>query len=64
MGIKLFGDSPRPGDYPAQFKFMGGSTTTDSLKENAEIGTWQFEPPVPSEWKPNEVDMKRYFPFK
>jgi hypothetical protein len=48
---------------PAGFKCVSESTTYGSLEDGAEIGHWTFETPLPSEWTPTEMQMKRHFPI-
>jgi hypothetical protein len=49
---------------PAEFKSLGGTTTGGPLEDGAEIGRQQFEVPLPFEWHPDEMDMKRCFPIE
>ena len=50
---------------PEGFKELGGNAGTYAPLENdAEIGRWRFQTPLPSEWQPDEVDMKRQFPIE
>ena len=51
-------------DLPERFTRTGSSTTTDPLEEDAYIGAWHFTPPLPSDWQPTQVEMKRAFPLE
>ena len=49
---------------PAGFNFvMSTGPSYETLKDGAEVGSWTFETPLPSTWKPTEVEMKRHFPL-
>jgi hypothetical protein len=54
----------QPVTLPPGFKIVGGNTYMGPLKEGAEVGRWQFATPLPSEWEPDEMDMKRCFPLE
>jgi hypothetical protein len=49
---------------PPDFKSMGSSYTGNALENGAEIARLHFVPPLPGEWNPSEVDMKRHFPLQ
>lgn len=62
--INVFG-GPDIGRFaPEGFKSQGGSSTFAPLENNAEVGRWRFETPLPSEWEPSQVDMQRSFPLQ
>jgi hypothetical protein len=48
---------------PPGFKSINASTTYGALEDGAVIGHWTFETPLPRQWTPTEVEMKRYFPI-
>lgn len=50
--------------YPAGFTRTGGYISTQPLEDGAEVGSWQFQTPLPSKWLPSEVEMKRAFPLQ
>jgi hypothetical protein len=50
--------------FPPEFKQRGRSIAGDPLKDGAEVGRIQFEAPLPSEWQPADMDMKRAFPLQ
>jgi hypothetical protein len=50
---------------PADFsRSLGGSQNHGPLEDGAQIGNWSFETPLPYEWRPSEMEMKRYFPLQ
>lgn len=51
-------------ELPSDFKFILSSVSAEPLRNNAEIGRYRFEPPLPHEWHPDEMDMKRCFPIE
>jgi hypothetical protein len=53
-----------PDPWPSEFKHIAGGFTGLPLKNDAEVGSWQFQTPLPYEWKPSEMDMKRSFPIE
>jgi hypothetical protein len=55
---------PDPSFIPAAFDLRGGSTYLGALENGAEIGSMEFATPLPHEWHPDEVDMKRHFPLQ
>ena len=59
-GPKFWGGSL---NAPPEFRSAGGSRPEDPLIEGAEIGRVWYQTPLPSEWVPDQVDMKRNFPF-
>src|SRR5205085_936482 len=46
------------------FVNIGGGAGFAPLEDGAEIGRWYFETPLPREWRPDEMDMKRAFPIE
>jgi len=54
--------SELPG-IPADFREKGGTCSFSPLENGAEIGSIEFETPLPHEWEPDEMDMKRHFPL-
>jgi hypothetical protein len=53
-----------PTDFiPPDFDFKGSYTYQGPLENDTEIGSMQFTTPLPYEWQPSEVDMKRHFPL-
>jgi len=53
-----------PTGLPSGFKFLGSQTAVGPLEDNAEVARWTFETPLPSQWEPDQVSMKGYFPLK
>jgi hypothetical protein len=50
-------------DPPAGFKLRRTSTANQPLVDGATLGSWTFDTPLPCEWTPRQVDMKRHFPL-
>jgi hypothetical protein len=55
--------SPSP-TFPPEFQNVSRSTSNHPLEDGAEVGRWKFQTPLPFGWKPNEMDMQRYFPLE
>lgn len=53
-----------PPFIPEAFKFKGASHQQGPLKEGAKVGTMRFTTPLQFEWRPDQVDMKSYFPMQ
>jgi hypothetical protein len=53
-----------PPFIPRDFEFRSATTYRGTLEDGAKIGTLGFTTPLPHEWHPSEVDMKRYFPVE
>lgn len=51
---------PFPG-IPSDYQGKGSSASIGPLVEGTEVGSLSFESPLPSEWKPSQMDMKSYF---
>lgn len=49
---------------PDGFRVTAESRTTAPLKNGAQVGYITFETPLPSEWAPDEMEMKRAFPIQ
>jgi hypothetical protein len=49
---------------PADFKPYGGSTTYAPLHNDAEVGRWRFQTPLPHHWEPDQMAMKQCFPLQ
>jgi hypothetical protein len=49
---------------PPEFRFIGGSRPHDPLVDGAQIGLLRYEAPLPLEWVPDQVEMKRNFPIQ
>lgn len=49
--------------FPREFKQKGSSTGFEPLRNDAELGRVQFEAPLPFEWHPDQMQMKRSFPL-
>src|ERR1700722_7258377 len=62
--INVFGGPSIDTLAPADFKGFGGSTSYAPLKNDAEIATCRFNTPLPQEWHPTEMDMKRCCPLQ
>ena len=60
-GPKLWGGSL---GAPPEFRFTGSSRPMDPLVEGAEAGRVRYETPLPFDWVPDQVDMKRNFPIQ
>jgi len=50
--------------FPPGFVHSASSISGEPLEDGTEIGRWYFEAPVPSNWEPMQVDMKRCFPVQ
>ena len=50
-------------ELPPGFVTTAGSVEAGPLKDGAEIGRWNFVPPLPQQWQPSEVEMQRSFPL-
>ncbi len=48
-------------NLPPGFSHVTGSLVNGALQNDAEIGHIQFATPLPSQWEPEQVDMKRHF---
>jgi hypothetical protein len=67
LGVSFFRGWPNPGVetlFPPEFKFEGATVNRDPLEDGAEVGRLRFETPLPSNWEPDEVDVKREFPLQ
>jgi hypothetical protein len=49
---------------PTDFREKGGTCSFAPLEDGAEIGSIRFGTPLPHEWEPGKVDMKRHFPLR
>lgn len=49
---------------PPGFVSLPSIWNTGPLEDGAEIGRWCFATPLPCEWEPAEMDMKRSFPLR
>ena len=49
--------------FPPGFVSLPSVWNGAALENGAEIGQWRFVPPLPSEWTPTQMDMKRSFPL-
>jgi hypothetical protein len=49
---------------PDDFKRIVESENGKPLENGTEIAGWGFETPLPREWHPSEIDMKREFPLE
>jgi hypothetical protein len=49
---------------PADFKSLGGTQSYSPLENDAQIGSWRFQTPLPFKWEPDEMDVKRCFPLQ
>lgn len=47
---------------PAGFEVVAESTSAAPLENGAQVGYMTFKTPLPSEWRPSNMDMKRAFP--
>jgi hypothetical protein len=56
----VFHAAPFPG-IPADFRQQGASMGLGPFEDGAEVGSLRFETPLPQEWHPTQVDMKRHF---
>lgn len=53
------------GPWPEEFKYLGGSGPYfGKLDKVTMVGLWRFQTPLPFEWKPTEVELKRSFPLE
>lgn len=59
MGTTLHANA-FPG-IPADFRHKEGSMGGGPFEDGAEVGSLTFEAPLPHEWQPAQVDVKRYF---
>jgi len=50
--------------WPAEFETVAGSYSGKPLVNGAEVGVWRFKIPLPFEWEPTQVEMKRCFPIE
>jgi hypothetical protein len=62
-GVDFYQAFGRSSVWPPEFKDFAGTTTGAPLEDGAEIGRWRFQTPLPFEWKPDQVEMKRAFPI-
>jgi hypothetical protein len=61
-GAAFRGDDP---NLPEGFTLHATSKSTGALENGAEIARWQLDTPLPDPaWKPEQVDMQRYFPIE
>lgn len=51
-------------EFPEGFTIINESRSEEPLKNDAEIGRWQFQTPLPHEWRPSDMDVKRHFPVE
>jgi hypothetical protein len=63
-GVKSGGWFTIGADAPEDFKPIGGSTRIEPLEDGVQIGHYLFEAPLPGEWTPTQMQMKRYFPIQ
>lgn len=63
-GVSIIGGVTAPDCWPSEFKKIAGGASWKPLEENTEVGHWQFETPLPFDWEPSQVDMKRSFPIE
>ena len=63
-GVELFPATSHFPQFPTGFVRTGSSTTTEPLVEDAPVGSWNFQPPLPTDWQPDEMQMKRAFPLQ
>jgi hypothetical protein len=64
VGVDFFGGWNHDLAFPDGFKQVSASTSNGPLINDAEVGRIYMETPLPSEWKPDEVDVKRRFPLR
>lgn len=50
-------------EIPENFKLIDAGIKSRPLVGGAEVGYLTFQPPLPGEWNPSQVDMKRCFPI-
>jgi hypothetical protein len=63
--INPFGSMASRLSYPDGFEVIEEPNPSyGALKDGAEIGYVTFKTPLPSEWHPDEMDMKRVFPLQ
>jgi hypothetical protein len=62
--IDVFGAPNIDKFAPDDFKSIGGGTTFGLLEDDAQVGSWRFQTPIPHEWQPEEMDVKRCFPLQ
>lgn len=48
-------------DFPEEFSIEHEESSGEVLENDAEIGRWRFATPLPYEWYPSEVEVKRHF---
>lgn len=63
-GVELFPRKDHLPELPSGFIELGMSRKMEPLVEDAEVGSWSFKPPLPSDWQPDEMQMKRAFPLQ
>jgi hypothetical protein len=63
LGGTFESGSPRC-EMPTGYRFVAGNGSFAPLENDAEIGRWRFATPLPSEWQPTQMDMKRSFPLE
>lgn len=56
----VFHGHPFPG-IPADFRLKESTGSGGPFEDGAKVGSLRFETPLPHEWEPTEVDMKRHF---
>ena len=52
-----------PPGLPAGYVHTSSVTAAHTLTDDAELGRWTFETPLPSVWVPTAMDMRRAFPL-
>lgn len=63
-GVKAPEPFAEPSFVPPDFELVGGgSTYLGPLEEGAKVASLRFATPLPREWKPDEMEMKREFPL-
>ncbi len=51
--------------WPSDFVQIGsGGGKYGPLVDDAEVGSWTFATPLPSEWEPTQMEMQRCFPLE
>lgn len=66
VGVNVWRAMHREADiaFPPEFKQRSSSTAGEPLANDAEVGRLYFETPLPSDWQPDQVQMKRAFPLQ
>lgn len=52
-----------PPGLPSGYVHTSSATAGHALIEDAEVGRWSFETPLPFVWMPTAIDMRRAFPL-